>query len=111
LSDEFDPRESMTLIWGARRESTRQMAYDFVKANFERIASRMPREWGGGLSQIGSGFCDAEHRADIEAFFKDKAANFPGGPRTLAQTLEGVALCDAQKSARQASVTTFLKKY
>jgi cytosol alanyl aminopeptidase len=112
MSDEFDPRESLSLVWGAAREpKTRQMAYDFVKANFDKIVSRMPREWGGGLTQVGGGFCDAQHRADIEAFFKEKAATFPGGPRNLSQTLESVGLCDAQKSTRQASVTTFLKKY
>lgn len=112
MSDEFDARESFTLVWGASGDpATRQMAYDFVKQNFDKITARMPREWGASLSGIAGGFCDAEHRADAEAFFKDKAPNFRGGPRSLAQTLESISLCTAQKSARQASVSAVLKKY
>jgi cytosol alanyl aminopeptidase len=112
MSDEFDPRESVTLLFGAASDSkTRQRAYDFAKTNFDRIVARMPPEWGASLTGVASGFCDAEHRADVEAFFKDKIARFNGGPRTLAQTLEGISLCQAQHSARQASVTAFLKKY
>jgi len=112
LSDEFDPRESMTLVWGASGDSkTRQLAYDFVKKNFDTIVARMPRDWGASLPHVGGGFCDAEHHADIQAFFGDKVAKLTGGPRSLAQVLEGVSLCQAQHASRQASVTAFLKKY
>jgi cytosol alanyl aminopeptidase len=63
------------------------------------------------LAGIGGSFCDPEHRADLEAFFKDRAATAPGGPRILAQTLERMDLCIAMRAAHQSSVTTFLKKH
>jgi alanyl aminopeptidase len=111
LSDEFDLRESITLLYGASNDSkTRQTAYDFTKANFEKLVSRMPRDWGAGLASVANGFCDAEHHADTEAFFKDKVGRFVGGPRSLAQTLESISLCQAQLGSRQASVSAFLKK-
>ena len=78
---------------------------------FDKIVTRMPQDWGASLAGIAGGFCDAEHRADAEAFFNEKMTKLNGGPRTLAQTLEGIALCEAQNSARQASVSAFLKKY
>src|SRR5262249_43736559 len=80
LGDEFDPRESLALIYGATGDpSTRQLAYDFVKQHYGDIAARMPKDFGGRLAGVGAGFCDAQHRADIEAFFKDRVTKSPGG--------------------------------
>jgi alanyl aminopeptidase len=112
LGDDFDPRESITLLFGASTDKkTRQMAWDFVKANFDKIIHRLPKDWGASLVSMGGGFCDADHRAELEAFFKDKVTKLDGGPRSYAQTLESISLCIAQQPTRQASVTTFLKKY
>ena len=112
MSDELDPRETYVLIAGAAQSpQSRQTAYDFVKQNYDSIIGRMPREWGAYTPRIASGFCDEAHRADAAAFFQDKAPKFQGGPRTLAQVLEGISLCTAQRSAEGANVATFLKKY
>src|SRR5207253_4195460 len=44
LSDEFDPRESATLMWGPTEyPTTREAALQFVEKNFDTIAQRMPR--------------------------------------------------------------------
>ncbi|HVH44166.1 MAG TPA: M1 family metallopeptidase, partial [Labilithrix sp.] len=111
MSDEFDPRESLGLITGAANDSkTRQMAYDFVKANYDAIIARLPRDAGSSLVHVGAAFCDAEHRADVEAFFKDRTIHTTGGPRTLAQSLENMSLCIAQRPSREASVKAFFKK-
>jgi len=39
------------------------------------------------------------------------STKFTGGPRILAQVLEGIDLCIAYKNAQEASVTEFLKSY
>jgi hypothetical protein len=44
----------------------------------------------------------------VEAFYRDRAPRFTGGPRILAQTLEGIALCTAFKEAQQARLAAFL---
>ncbi len=112
MSDELDPRETYALIGGAAQNpQNRQTTYDFVKQNYDSIIGRMPREWGASTPYIASGFCDEAHRADVAAFFQDKAAKFQGGPRTLAQVLEGITLCTAQRTAEGANVTIFLQKY
>jgi alanyl aminopeptidase len=54
--------------------------------------------------------CDAEHRADAERFFRDRVQAQNGGPRVLAQALESISLCEAERVARQASVTSFPEK-
>jgi alanyl aminopeptidase len=111
LSDELDPRETLTLILGpAGHYRTRQRAYDFVKDHYDRIIARMPRDRGAALAGVASGFCDADHRADAERFFKERSARVSGGPRRLAHALEGIDLCVATRAAQQASVVAFLNR-
>ena len=111
LSTEFDPRESMALVYGASADRrTRQAAYDFVKQNYDQLVARMPPDSGGRLATVGGGFCDSQHRSDLAAFFTERAGRSRGGPRSLAQTLERMDLCIASHAAQRDSVQAFLKK-
>jgi alanyl aminopeptidase len=111
LTDEFDPRESMALIRGpAGERRTRQQAYDFVKANYDTILARLPKQWGAGLAWMAASFCDAAHRADAEAFFKPRTPTQEGGPRTFAQVMEDIDLCIARRTTHQPSVKAFLAR-
>jgi alanyl aminopeptidase len=91
--------------------ATRERALAFVKQNFDRLAERLPRDAGGQLLQIASGFCDEAHRSEAEQFFRERSARFPGGPRELEQALEQVSQCAAYKRAQQASVVEFLRRF
>jgi alanyl aminopeptidase len=112
LTDEFDARDSMTLVWGALgEEETRELADQFIKSNLDTFLARLPRNSGAGFIGIGAGFCDAAHRDDAAAFFKDKAPTYLGGPRSLARMIERADLCIARKQANEAGVAAFLKKW
>ena len=112
LTDEFEARDSIGLVWGGLGDdATRELAYTFVKTNLDALIARLPRDSGAGFIWIGGSFCDESHRADVEAFFKDKAPTYLGGPRTLAQMLERFDLCIARTQAHQPSVLEFLKKW
>ena len=112
LSTEFDARETIGIL---REETsnreTRPEAWAFLKANFDQIAARLPRESPARFPMLAAGFSDAERRADVEAFFKDKAQRYMGGPRYLAQSLEQIQLRAAFKAAQQESVNEFLFHY
>jgi alanyl aminopeptidase len=60
---------------------------------------------------VGSGFCSAPERAEMEAFFKPKVDGYAGGPRILAQSLERIDLCIARRQALGPSLAEFLKRY
>ncbi len=112
LSDEFDARETVFILREeAMSPETRPEAWAFLKANFERLSARLPRESPARFPMLASGFSDAGRRADVEAFFKDKAPKYMGGPRVLAQTLEQIQLRAAFKAAQQESVSDFLSRY
>ncbi len=110
LSDDLDPRESVAVLYAqARHPATRALAYDFVKGNFDALVKRLPRDSAAGFPGFAVGFCDDEHLADAESFFKERAPQFVGGPRRLSQALETLRLCSALRKQQSASVGAYLK--
>jgi alanyl aminopeptidase len=112
LSDEFDSRESLEILFApARRRQTRDFAYDFVKQNWDLLVAKLPTDTGAFLPQVAGSYCDTAHRQDVESFFSGRSTKYTGGPRILTQVLEGIDLCVAYKNAQEASVAEFLKTY
>lgn len=108
-TDAFDVRESFGLFLGplSQRE-TRDAAWDEMKARLDTVEARVPVFARAYLSYAGTGFCDAAHRADVEATLGPRAKRWAGGPRVLAQVLEGIALCAASAAEQAPAVRTFL---
>ena len=112
LSADFDPRESDGILFSASQwETSRPLVWEFVTTNYDAIVARLPHEQTGIMPFFGASFCDPDRRKEVEAFFKDRAAKLPGGPRNLAQALEGIDLCIASKTAQEPGVREFLKTY
>jgi alanyl aminopeptidase len=112
LTDEFDPRESLNVFFATSSfPDTRELAYEFVKQNYDALIAKLPTDFGAVLPYAAVGFCDAQHRADAEAFFKDRVTKVVGAPRNLAQVLETINLCATNKEANEPSVVEFLTKY
>jgi len=112
LSGEFDVRESFDILFApSQRRQTRDLAYDYVKQNWDLLVAKLPTDTGSYAPYVAGGYCDAGHRADAENFFTGRSTKFTGGPRILKQMLEGIDLCIAYKNAQEASVTDFLKSY
>ncbi|MCG8556105.1 MAG: M1 family metallopeptidase [Proteobacteria bacterium] len=112
LADEFDPRESMGLLFGALRdEKTRHMAYRFVKENYDHLLEKLPKRHASSLIRTASAQCKQDLRAEIEALFKPKMQQLPGGPRTYAKAMEQLDLCIKRRAAQAPSVARFLERY
>jgi alanyl aminopeptidase len=115
VSGELDAREGVALFFSPGNRSTRDVPFEYVKANYDRVTAKLPT--GGGadyasfLPYTAASFCDEQHRADVEQVFKERSAKTVGGPRALAQVLESIVLCDAKRTAHQAAVAEFLKQY
>ena len=115
LTDEFDPREAFGIFLFSAPPEHRDMPFAFVKQNLDVLLKKLPREVGGDfaaeLPRVGGGFCTQRERDELESFFKPKVEQYTGGPRTLAQTLEGIDLCIARRKAMGPDLAEFLKKY
>ncbi len=103
------------LFAGQGQASTRNLAFQNMKAHFDDLAAKRPQ--GGGFDAgarfpaVGQSFCDAQSKTELQTFFEPRISKFTGGPRALAQILEGIDLCIATKAAQEASVVSFLQAY
>ena len=114
LTNEFDIRESFyALLFGPLAyPETRSLPFEFVKAHLDELLKRLPREVGGDfaaqLPHVGSRFCNAAARDEVQNFFKDRVNDWIGAPRILAQTVERINICIGQRSVLAPDVTRFL---
>ena len=108
LSDDFDPRDSIRILYGLTRlPETAPLAYAFLTKNFDALVARLPRDWGAGTPGIGAALCDDSRREEVKGFFDTRSTKFVGGPRALAQSLESMHLCSTFRVAHTPSVTAF----
>jgi alanyl aminopeptidase len=109
LSKETDARETDVILFSASGEASgRQAVWDFIKANYDAIVARLPREETQVIPYLASDFCDPAHRRDVGEFFRGRAQKLPGGSRRLAQTLETIDLCIASRVVQEPEVRKFL---
>ena len=109
---ELDLRDSFSVVFSLLNgRKTRDLTYAFLKLHFDEILRKSSAFERPLLFQILDVHCDAEHRADAEAFFGPRAKTVDGAARVLANSLESVALCEAGRKAALPSLEAFLKKY
>ncbi len=116
LSKEVALADGFPLLFaGSSDRATRTMPFQFVKAHFDQIMSGHPTIFGNDVGSflpgVGGAFCDAKSRAELQAFFTPLVDKYTGAPRALAQVLEGIDLCIANKAAQEPGVAAFLEKY
>ncbi len=116
LNGELDFREAIGLLFGPLGDpETRALPFEFVRANYDKLLSRLPTavgtDYAAFLPTTGQAFCDTQHRNEVESFFKPKMARATGGPRMLAQTIERIDQCIAVKKVQEPGVEAFLRNY
>src|SRR5438552_13275181 len=101
LDPRFDARESWTALRNSfYANATRRETNDYITANFDTLAKSVGRDEPGRWADYASGLCSEKDRMEVEAFWKERAKNYAGAERELAQALEGIALCTRLRSAQ-----------
>jgi alanyl aminopeptidase len=108
VSKELDPRDALPLLFQDDRMV--DVSFAFLKDNYDAVIARLPGELAGDAPRLGEAFCTSGARADVDAFFKGRVEKLTGAPRALAQVLEQITLCNAQRELQAASFAAFLKK-
>jgi alanyl aminopeptidase len=116
LRPELDIKEAPPLLFGPlSTPTTLALPFAFVEKNYEAIVARLPTgelfNFGTFLPFVGGEFCDQKSRHEVAAFFEPKVDRFAGSRRNLDQVLESIRLCEAFKTAQEASVAAFLRNY
>ncbi|WP_164009458.1 M1 family metallopeptidase [Pyxidicoccus trucidator] len=112
LAPEVDAREALPILFGQLAEPpTRAGAFAFLREHFESMLQRLPRDSAAWLLATGGYFCDAGQRQQVADFLGPHALRIDGGARALAQSLERVDLCIAQREALRPGLERFLGGY
>jgi alanyl aminopeptidase len=108
--------EGLPLMFaGQGSEATRGMALDFLEQHYEEIVNKRPT--GGGYDagstfpDVGRTYCDVQSKQKLQSFLQPRVAQFTGATRALAQVLESIDVCIAERAAEEPSVSAFLQKY
>ena len=110
----IDPRELRFALFDAPAPA-REIVWQFVQQNFDALNAALPGArgipFGASLPQAAAGFCDEDHRQQVEKFFEPRIGALPGGARFLANTLERIRLCSARARVIQPAIVSFLNSY
>jgi cytosol alanyl aminopeptidase len=91
-------------------ERTREAAFQYLEQNIDAIVQRLSAERSGSLPSLASGFCSKAGADRAQALFAPRIDKLQGGPRALASTLEGLALCAAEVEQLRTPILAFFAK-
>ena len=90
------------------RDETHSVTWDWFTANYDVIATKVGNKSIGDLPGIGTGFCSAEGREKVAAFFADPKHRTEGTERNLAVALESIDQCVRRRQYIATGLATFL---
>lgn len=102
--------DKLNLIAGLMRsDATRDIAYDWLKANYDAFNAKVGIFSAGRVAGLVGNYCSVEKADEADKLMRAKVE--AGGRSTLAfdRTLEGVRDCGVLKTARAAEVTAAFK--
>ena len=109
LSPELRDNEIFSILFPqVLMPETRDATWSWFQQNIDRILPRIPEESWGRMTFVGSAFCNTEKQAEVQAFFAERIDTMTGGPRSLAQTLEGIELCVAKVRKHKTEMDAWL---
>jgi alanyl aminopeptidase len=108
LDPRIDIREATSALRIAAEPTTSRAIHAFVVAHFDALAARVDRDMPGGWPGYASGLCAADARRDVEAFWRPRVAQFPGGEHNLAEALESIDLCMRLRDRERAVLDRYL---
>ena len=108
-SKQFDAREAVSIFWTASdRPDNAPALQQFLRAHYEALITRLPEDYGAIMPRWGRALCSAPERTAFQKFFQERAAKHPGGARNLAQALESIDICLANRQIQEGDVQRFL---
>jgi alanyl aminopeptidase len=88
---------------------TREATWAFLTERFDALAARLDGG-AGGLPSFAGAMCSNEAADAAQAFFGERVASLPGGPRNLASAVERARLCAAKVAAHRESARSFFAR-
>ncbi|GDX78336.1 aminopeptidase [Deltaproteobacteria bacterium] len=110
-SGQVDVRDALGLVFTPlSMPATRAAQWSLLTNDLDAFARLVPIYARGYLPYMGSVWCDAGRRAEVESLFGRRAKRWIGGPHALAQTLETIDVCIASTASQRPGVTAWLER-
>ena len=112
LSDKVRPTETFEILrgMGQRNEAAATRIFQWMMANYELLASRVPPPALRFLPMFASG-CNAERLAAATAFFGDPKRVAPGMDKTLERVGDGVHTCLSLREREGEHVNSYMRGF
>ncbi|MCB9602821.1 MAG: ERAP1-like C-terminal domain-containing protein [Sandaracinus sp.] len=110
----LDERVRVNELWsplGAQisMPETRDATWQFLTERFDALAARLD-QGAGSVPGFAGAMCSNEAADAAQAFFGERVATLPGGPRNLASAVERARLCAAKVEAHRESARQFFAR-
>ena len=111
LDEKVDPREGVGVLFGGGDDvRSREDTYQFIRAHYDELARRLPRDLPQFFVFSGTALCEENRVQEVETFFKPRASRFEGGERTYAQAMERMNLCTTQRKLHGKAIAAMLRE-
>jgi aminopeptidase N len=112
LSEKVRPTETFEILrgMGQRNEAVAARTFQWMMANYDRIASRVPPPALRFLPLFASG-CNAERLSAATAFFSDPKREAPGMDKTLERVGDNVHTCLSLREREGEHVNTYMRGF
>ena len=109
LAGEFRTNEVPTIAFGLMyyQQANRDFVWNFFVENMDTFLALLPQERRSVMISLANSFCDEAKITEIKELFEPRLDKMQGGPRQLAQTIETIELCAANREAQSPSVNRF----
>jgi len=99
LDDRLDVRDTEYIYHPALgHPAQRAVVEAYARDNLDKILARVPVETAARHVKLFTSACDGARRDEIAALAQQRFASFPGGQRTVAQAVETLDQCIAQRA-------------
>ncbi len=110
VSPEFRNQDSARRIAQLmENDDARDQAWELVKSRWPEVQAKFTTSSGRAVIGATNGFCDAQHRDEVQQFFA--AHKVAAGERTLTRSLEYISACMALRSQQTENLTAWLKQH
>ena len=112
LSDKVRPTETFEILrgMGQRNEATQARTFQWMMANYDRLAARVPPPALRFMPMFASG-CNAERLAAATAFFGDPKREAPGMDKTLERVGDNVHTCLSLREREGEHVNSYMRGF
>lgn len=99
------------LYYQMMHTETRDVAWNWLRNNFDRIIRRLPASDLGYLPVAARRFCSEAGAGEVKAFFQPRLKQLPGAREGLAESLESISLCASRARVQSTEANEFFRSH